>query len=140
VIELDPEPAADQDGSLELEDEAEAKREVVLLDDGGDERPDLCCSQEEEEEEEKEDSSMQRPGLGPGSGAEESEDFCAACQNGGDLLCCDRCPKVYHLACHIPPLVSSPLSVKARDQWVPTLYLYLLSTLYSKALCVQSSL
>uniref|UniRef100_A0A8D3B8Z9 PHD-type domain-containing protein n=1 Tax=Scophthalmus maximus TaxID=52904 RepID=A0A8D3B8Z9_SCOMX len=38
-----------------------------------------------------------------------SEDFCGVCLNGGDLLCCDRCPKVYHLACHIPPLTSSPL-------------------------------
>lgn len=108
VIELDPEaePEADQDGSLELEDEVETKCEVVQMDDSEDERPDLCRSQEEEE-----DSSAQRPG--PGSGAEEmeSEDFCAACRNGGDLLCCDLCPKVYHLACHIPPLLSFPLYV-----------------------------
>ncbi|XP_068580252.1 tripartite motif-containing protein 66-like [Cebidichthys violaceus] len=117
VIELDPEPEADQDGSLELEDEAETKFEVVQMDDGEDERPDLCRTQEEEEEEEEEeDSSMQRPG--PGSGAEEteSEDFCAVCRNGGDLLCCDRCPKVYHLSCHIPALISFPLG-----DWVCTL-------------------
>ncbi len=38
----------------------------------------------------------------------ESEDFCAVCLIGGDLLCCDRCPKVYHLSCHIPPLLSFP--------------------------------
>ncbi|KAM9764652.1 tripartite motif-containing protein 66 isoform 1-T2 [Menidia menidia] len=42
-------------------------------------------------------------------GAEmESEDFCAVCLIGGELLCCDRCPKVYHLSCHIPPLLSFP--------------------------------
>ncbi|XP_041862641.1 uncharacterized protein trim66 isoform X2 [Melanotaenia boesemani] len=42
-------------------------------------------------------------------GAEmESEDFCAVCLIGGDLLCCDRCPKVFHLSCHIPPLLSFP--------------------------------
>lgn len=42
-------------------------------------------------------------------GAEmESEDFCAVCLIGGDLLCCDRCPKVYHLSCHIPALLSFP--------------------------------
>ncbi|XP_057693432.1 tripartite motif-containing protein 66-like isoform X2 [Corythoichthys intestinalis] len=38
----------------------------------------------------------------------ESEDFCAVCLNGGDLLCCDLCPKVYHLACHLPSLLSLP--------------------------------
>ncbi|KAI3377931.1 hypothetical protein L3Q82_009060, partial [Scortum barcoo] len=38
----------------------------------------------------------------------ESEDFCAVCLIGGDLLCCDRCPKVFHLSCHVPPLLSFP--------------------------------
>ncbi|KAG7473729.1 hypothetical protein MATL_G00098970 [Megalops atlanticus] len=38
----------------------------------------------------------------------ENEDFCAVCLNGGDLLCCDRCPKVFHLACHVPALLSFP--------------------------------
>uniref|UniRef100_A0A1A8HYK2 Tripartite motif containing 66 n=2 Tax=Nothobranchius kuhntae TaxID=321403 RepID=A0A1A8HYK2_NOTKU len=38
----------------------------------------------------------------------ESEDFCAVCLIGGELLCCDRCPKVFHLSCHIPPLLSFP--------------------------------
>uniref|UniRef100_A0A8C6SV85 Tripartite motif containing 66 n=1 Tax=Neogobius melanostomus TaxID=47308 RepID=A0A8C6SV85_9GOBI len=38
----------------------------------------------------------------------ESEDFCAVCLIGGDLLCCDRCPKVYHLSCHIPALLTFP--------------------------------
>ncbi|XP_073319947.1 tripartite motif-containing protein 66 [Pagrus major] len=38
----------------------------------------------------------------------ESEDFCAVCLIGGELLCCDRCPKVYHLSCHIPSLLSFP--------------------------------
>ncbi|KAL4613502.1 E3 ubiquitin-protein ligase TRIM33-like isoform X2 [Arapaima gigas] len=46
----------------------------------------------------------------------ENEDFCAVCLNGGDLLCCDRCPKVFHLSCHIPPLLSFPLG-----DWVCTL-------------------
>uniref|UniRef100_W5M6D9 Tripartite motif containing 66 n=1 Tax=Lepisosteus oculatus TaxID=7918 RepID=W5M6D9_LEPOC len=46
----------------------------------------------------------------------ENEDFCAVCLNGGDLLCCDRCPKVFHLSCHIPPLLSFPVG-----DWVCTL-------------------
>uniref|UniRef100_A0A4W4HB39 RING-type E3 ubiquitin transferase n=1 Tax=Electrophorus electricus TaxID=8005 RepID=A0A4W4HB39_ELEEL len=37
-----------------------------------------------------------------------NEDWCAVCQNGGELLCCDRCPKVFHITCHIPVLRSSP--------------------------------
>ncbi|KAI4889267.1 hypothetical protein NFI96_013532 [Prochilodus magdalenae] len=38
----------------------------------------------------------------------ENEDFCAVCLIGGDLLCCDHCPKVFHLACHVPSLLSFP--------------------------------
>lgn len=37
-----------------------------------------------------------------------NEDYCAVCQNGGDLLCCDECPKVFHLKCHIPELNTYP--------------------------------
>ncbi|KAI1892668.1 hypothetical protein AGOR_G00135930 [Albula goreensis] len=37
-----------------------------------------------------------------------NEDWCAVCQNGGELLCCDRCPKVFHITCHIPTLSCSP--------------------------------
>ncbi|XP_035382419.1 tripartite motif-containing protein 66 isoform X3 [Electrophorus electricus] len=46
----------------------------------------------------------------------ENEDFCAVCLIGGDLLCCDRCPKVFHLACHVPSLLSFPTG-----DWVCTL-------------------
>ncbi|XP_057184870.1 transcription intermediary factor 1-alpha isoform X2 [Triplophysa rosa] len=37
-----------------------------------------------------------------------NEDWCAVCQNGGELLCCDKCPKVFHISCHIPTLTASP--------------------------------
>ena len=41
-------------------------------------------------------------------------DWCAVCHDGGDTLyCCDKCPKVYHLFCYIPPLTSEPA-----DDWV----------------------
>ena len=46
----------------------------------------------------------------------EDEDgtWCAVCHDGGDLLyCCDRCPRVYHLYCYIPPLAEEP-----PDDWV----------------------
>uniref|UniRef100_A0A803Y6Y3 PHD-type domain-containing protein n=1 Tax=Meleagris gallopavo TaxID=9103 RepID=A0A803Y6Y3_MELGA len=37
-----------------------------------------------------------------------NEDWCAVCQNGGELLCCEKCPKVFHLSCHVPSLMSFP--------------------------------
>ncbi|XP_031509180.1 tripartite motif-containing protein 66 isoform X6 [Papio anubis] len=46
----------------------------------------------------------------------ENEDFCAVCLNGGELLCCDHCPKVFHLSCHVPALLSFP-----GGEWVCTL-------------------
>ncbi|XP_048828096.1 tripartite motif-containing protein 66-like isoform X2 [Brienomyrus brachyistius] len=55
-------------------------------------------------------------GLAPGHVEMENEDFCGVCLNGGDLLCCDRCPKVFHLLCHVPPLLSFPTG-----DWVCTL-------------------
>ena len=36
-------------------------------------------------------------------------DWCAICHDGGDTLyCCDRCPKVYHMNCYVPPLPGEP--------------------------------
>lgn len=100
VIVVDPEPEADQDQSLLLEDDSESKCEagVVELDDSDDQRP-----------EEEGDLAVQQTQPGPGDEEMESDDFCGVCLNGGDLLCCDRCPKVFHLDCHIPPLISFPL-------------------------------
>lgn len=49
-----------------------------------------------------------RGGAEEEAGQMENEDFCAVCRNGGDLLCCDHCPKVFHLSCHIPALLSFP--------------------------------
>lgn len=38
-----------------------------------------------------------------------NEDWCAVCMDGGDaVLCCDKCPKVFHLYCHIPSLTTFP--------------------------------
>ena len=33
-----------------------------------------------------------------------SEDYCAVCRCGGELVCCDECPRVYHIECHVPSL------------------------------------
>ncbi|NXF19196.1 TIF1A factor, partial [Rhodinocichla rosea] len=44
-----------------------------------------------------------------------NEDWCAVCQNGGKLLCCEKCPKVFHLSCHVPTLMSFP-----SGEWICT--------------------
>jgi len=36
------------------------------------------------------------------------DDECFDCGEGGDLLCCDSCPHVYHMECLSPPLENPP--------------------------------
>ncbi|XP_028306468.1 tripartite motif-containing protein 66-like [Gouania willdenowi] len=103
VIELDPDAGAGQARCRLIQSESKAKHEtvVVQMDDSEDKKTALCCLQNKSETEAE---------------TKESEDFCAVCLNGGHLLCCDRCPKVYHLVCHIPPLIGCPTG-----DWVCTL-------------------
>nr|CAD7461801.1 unnamed protein product [Timema tahoe] len=38
-----------------------------------------------------------------------NEDWCAVCMDGGEVVvCCDKCPKVFHQMCHIPKLAAIP--------------------------------
>ena len=41
----------------------------------------------------------------------EHDDDCYICENGGELVCCDFCPKVFHCACHIPALPAIPTGI-----------------------------
>ncbi|XP_038636028.1 transcription intermediary factor 1-alpha-like isoform X2 [Scyliorhinus canicula] len=59
-----------------------------------------------------------KPGRAAGDNGKEddpNEDWCAVCQNGGDLLCCEKCPKVFHLVCHVPALFNFP-----SGEWICT--------------------
>ncbi|CAG2163130.1 unnamed protein product [Oppiella nova] len=38
------------------------------------------------------------------TGKAPNHEYCDSCREGGDLLCCDRCPNAFHLQCHDPPL------------------------------------
>ncbi|EJW77543.1 hypothetical protein WUBG_11549 [Wuchereria bancrofti] len=35
--------------------------------------------------------------------------YCSSCMEGGELLCCDRCPASFHLMCHEPPIERSSI-------------------------------
>eukprot|EP00804_Cyclotella_cryptica_P030433 CCRYP_008514-RA/>CCRYP_008514-RA protein AED:0.01 eAED:0.01 QI:269/1/1/1/0.33/0.25/4/4624/419 len=42
----------------------------------------------------------------------EHDDECYICYDGGELICCDFCSKVFHMNCHIPPLQEMPRGEK----------------------------
>ncbi|XP_049878554.1 E3 ubiquitin-protein ligase TRIM33 [Pectinophora gossypiella] len=43
-----------------------------------------------------------------GGASDPNEDWCAVCMDGGELMCCDKCPKVFHQYCHIPTIEKLP--------------------------------
>ncbi|XP_063696031.1 chromodomain-helicase-DNA-binding protein Mi-2 homolog [Culicoides brevitarsis] len=41
-------------------------------------------------------------------GEPEHQDYCEVCQQGGEIILCDTCPKAYHLVCLDPELEEAP--------------------------------
>lgn len=35
-------------------------------------------------------------------------EFCAWCKDGGELICCEKCPQSYHIECVNPPFAKTP--------------------------------
>ncbi|VUZ48861.1 unnamed protein product [Hymenolepis diminuta] len=44
---------------------------------------------------------------------DEHQEFCTVCRDGGELICCERCPASYHIQCLDPPLPKIP-----EDPWL----------------------
>ncbi|KAL5120960.1 hypothetical protein ACEQ8H_001148 [Pleosporales sp. CAS-2024a] len=44
----------------------------------------------------------------PNSLSSESDDFCSACKGAGEFVCCETCPRVFHLLCCDPPRAEVP--------------------------------
>ncbi|XP_015457870.2 transcription intermediary factor 1-alpha isoform X2 [Astyanax mexicanus] len=70
--------------------------------------PDSTGVQSQTPQQESSPGAEQQTDRTPDPEEDPNEDWCAVCQNGGELLCCDKCPKVFHLGCHIPTLSASP--------------------------------
>ncbi|XP_074506409.1 autoimmune regulator [Sebastes fasciatus] len=45
-----------------------------------------------------------------------NDDECTVCKDGGQLICCDGCPRAFHLTCLDPPLIAIP-SGTWRCEW-----------------------
>ncbi|XP_035705882.1 chromodomain-helicase-DNA-binding protein Mi-2 homolog isoform X3 [Folsomia candida] len=50
-----------------------------------------------------------KPGAGKNEDEEqEHQDYCEVCQQGGEIILCDTCPRAYHLVCLEPELEEAP--------------------------------
>jgi len=96
--------------SMAKEEEEEEEDVVVVMEKskrrrgrgGGDaeaEEEDVAEEEEEEEQEKKRSTKAVQ---------DEHNEACEVCETGGDLLCCDTCTLVFHIACVRPKLTALP--------------------------------
>ncbi|CAD6216420.1 GSCOCG00004578001-RA-CDS [Cotesia congregata] len=70
---------------------------------------DSKVSKNKKDKDEKRHPYFKRPGRG------HNRDSCDACEDGGELICCDKCPASFHLQCHDPPLDVSDIP---NGEWI----------------------
>ena len=67
----------------------------------------------------------------------EHTDYCFVCKDGGELLCCDKCPLAYHLECAFPPLKKIPVGEWLCQKCTVSTSLYIfVSFMYSTCTCM----
>ncbi|XP_033628506.1 bromodomain adjacent to zinc finger domain protein 1A-like isoform X2 [Asterias rubens] len=111
----------------EEEEEEEASSEEEEEEEDEEQEADTSSEEEEEESEEEEeedsdaedseeaasDAEMESDDEeGYASDADAHDDTCTKCRHGGELICCDTCPKAFHMECCIPVMSRIP-----KGQW-----------------------
>uniref|UniRef100_A0A673BC94 Zinc finger PHD-type domain-containing protein n=1 Tax=Sphaeramia orbicularis TaxID=375764 RepID=A0A673BC94_9TELE len=44
------------------------------------------------------------------------QDYCEVCQQGGEIILCDTCPRAYHLVCLEPDSIDAPIRYQYRHR------------------------
>lgn len=51
------------------------------------------------------------------------QDYCEVCQQGGEIILCDTCPRAYHMVCLDPDMEKAPEGTWSCPHCVRTIYL-----------------
>ncbi len=86
--------------------ERDSETSSIHLEDANSEPTDEYSSSSQSDENDEENEDQEENDMIDSEG--EHTDYCCACKDVGQLLCCDRCPLAYHLECAFPPLKKIP--------------------------------
>ncbi|XP_035825711.1 bromodomain adjacent to zinc finger domain protein 1A [Aplysia californica] len=107
--EIVEEPPEEEVMEEDEEEEEELDEEDVTLDETVEDE----TEEEEEEPDVDSDDDEDEDDVDMESNENPEEDLCTGCKTGGTLICCDCCPRAYHLHCAKPVLKKVP-----RGKWM----------------------